>query len=200
MSGGVVSMLSMANRTYLYAQKGNEFTGIGQFRYDTPFLALLFTHIDTVAIPSLFFDLGDIKVGAFRGRLDTTPVTDFVTKLRALFDAHRSKILPKIWEEIEPSFADITETIDRITAGGYTHVLMDPVERILLIAGNDEEILDEIDLIESALDDCDPEWWLKHTETTLRSGALLDEEQGWQYLQELGLTGFFSPILYFNLL
>ena len=55
MSGGVVSMLSMANRTYLYAQKGNEFTGIGQFRYDAPFLTLLFTHIDTVAIPSLFF-------------------------------------------------------------------------------------------------------------------------------------------------
>ena len=51
MSGGVVSMLSMANRTYLYAQKGNEFTGIGEFRYDAPFLALLFTHIDTVAIP-----------------------------------------------------------------------------------------------------------------------------------------------------
>lgn len=199
MSGGVVSILSMANRTYLYAQKGNEFTGIGEFRYDAPFLALLFTHIDTVAIPSLFFDLGDIKVGAFRGRLDTTQVTDFVTKLRALFDAHRSKILPKIWEEIEPNFADITETIDRITAGGYTHVLMDPVERVLLIAGSDEEILDEIDLIESALDDCDPEWWLKHTETTLRSGALLDEEQAWWFLRELGLTGFFSPVLYFNL-
>ena len=64
-----------------------------------------------------------------------------MTKLRALFDAHRSKILPKIWEEIEHSFADITETIDRITAGGYTHVLMDPVERVLLIAGSDEEIL-----------------------------------------------------------
>ena len=127
-------MLSMANRTYLYAQKDNEFTGIGEFRYDTPFLALLFTHVDTVAIPSILFDLGDIKVGAFRGRLETTQVTDFVTKLRALFDAHRSKILPKIWEEIEPSFADITETIDRITAGGYTHVLMDPVERVLLIA------------------------------------------------------------------
>ena len=76
---------------------------------------------------------------------------------------------------------------------------MEPVERILLIAGSDEEILDEIDLIESALDDCDPDWWLKHTETTLRSGALLDEEQGWWFLQELGLAGFFSPILYFNL-
>ena len=126
MSGGVVSMLSMANRTYLYAQKDNEFTGIGEFRYDAPFLALLFTHIDTVAIPSILFDLGDIKVGAFRGRLETTQVTDFLTKLRALFDVHRSKILPKIWEAIEPSFAEITETIDRITAGGYTHVLMDP--------------------------------------------------------------------------
>ena len=122
-----------------------------------------------------------------------------MTKLRALFDAHRSKILPKIWEEIEPSFADITETIDRITAGGYTHVLMDPVERVLLIAGSDEEILDEIDLIESALDDCDPDRWLKRAETTLRSGALLDEEQAWWFLRELGLTGFFSPILYFNL-
>ncbi|MFC2726578.1 MAG: hypothetical protein ACFN4E_05195 [Corynebacterium matruchotii] len=189
----------MANRTYLYAQKDNEFTGIGEFRYDAPFLALLFTHVDTVAIPSLFFDLGDIKVGAFRGRLETTQVTDFVTKLRALFDAHRSKILPKIWEEIEPSFADITETIDRITAGGYTHVLMDPVERVLLIAGSDEEILEEVDRIESELDDYDPDWWLKHTETTLRSGALLDEEQAWWFLRELGLTGFFSPILYFNL-
>ena len=199
MSGDVISMLSMANRTYLYAQKDNEFTGIGEFRYDTPFLALLFTHVDTVAIPSIFFDLGDIKVGAFRGRLETTQVTDFLTKLRALFDAHRSKILPKIWEEIEPSFADITETIDRITAGGYTHVLMDPVERVLLIAGSDEEILEEVDRIESELDDCDPDWWLKYTETTLRSGALLDEEQAWWFLRELGLTGFFSPVLYFNL-
>ena len=186
MSGGVVSMLSMANRTYLYAQKDNEFTGIGEFRYDAPFLALLFTHIDTVAIPSILFDLGDIKVGAFRGRLETTQVTDFLTKLRALFDVHRSKILPKIWEAIEPSFAEITETIDRITAGGYTHVLMDPVERVLLIAGSDEEILDEIDRIESELDDCDPDWWLKHTETKLRSGALLDEEQAWWFLRELG--------------
>ena len=144
MSGGVLSMLSMANRTYLYAQKDNEFTGIGEFRYDAPFLALLFTHIDTVAIPSILFDLGDIKVGAFRGRLETTQVTDFLTKLRALFDVHRSKILPKIWEAIEPSFAEITET-------------------------------------------------------KLRSGALLDEEQAWWFLRELGLTGFFSPILYFNL-
>jgi hypothetical protein len=33
----------------------------------------------------------------------------------------------------------------------------------------------------------------------LRSGALLDEEQAWWFLRELGLTGFFSPILYFNL-
>ena len=171
-------MLSMANRTYLYAQKDNEFTGIGEFRYDAPFLALLFTHVDTVAIPSLFFDLGDIKVGAFRGRLETTQVTDFVTKLRALFDAHRSKILPKIWEEIEPSFA---------------------VERVLLIAGSDEEILEEVDRIESELDDYDPDRWLKRAETTLRSGALLDEEQAWWFLRELGLTGFFSPILYFNL-
>ena len=122
-----------------------------------------------------------------------------MTKLRALFDAHRSKILPKIWEEIEPNFADITDTIDRITAGGYTHVLMDPVERVLLIAGSDEEILEEVDRIESELNDCDPAWWLKHTETTLRSGALLDEEQAWWFLRELGLTGFFSPVLYFNL-
>jgi hypothetical protein len=49
------------------------------------------------------------------------------------------------------------------------------------------------------LDDCDPNWWLQHTETKLRSGALLDEEQAWWFLRELGLTGFFSPILYFNL-
>ena len=54
---------------------------------------------------------------------------------------------------------------------------MDPVERVLLIAGSDEEILEEVDRIEIELDDCDPDWWLKHTETTLRSGALLDEEQ-----------------------
>ena len=76
---------------------------------------------------------------------------------------------------------------------------MDPVERVLLIAGSDEEILEEVDRIESELNDCDPDWWLKHTETTLRSGALLDEEQAWWFLRELGLTGFFSPILYFNL-
>jgi len=102
MSGDVVSMLSMANRTYLYAQKDNEFTGIGGFRYDTPFLALLFTHVDTVAIPSILFDLGDIKVGAFRGRLDTTQVTDFLTKLRALFDAHLSVTLAGSYESTVP--------------------------------------------------------------------------------------------------
>jgi len=28
---------------------------------------------------------------------------------------------------------------------------------------------------------------------------MLDEEQAWWFLRELGLTGFFSPILYFNL-
>ena len=76
---------------------------------------------------------------------------------------------------------------------------MDFVERVLLIAGSDEEILYEIDRIESELDDCDPDWWLKHTETKLRSGALLDKKQAWWFLRELGLTGFFSPILYFNL-
>ena len=58
-------MLSMANRTYLYAQKGNEFTGIGEFRYDAPFLALLFTHIDTVAIPSLFSTSATSRLGRF---------------------------------------------------------------------------------------------------------------------------------------
>ena len=46
MSGDVVSMLSMANRTYLYAQKDNEFTGIGEFMYYATFQELLYTHVD----------------------------------------------------------------------------------------------------------------------------------------------------------
>lgn len=193
----------MANRTYLYAAKivedEGQYTGIGEFNYTIPFIAHLFTFVDVQRIPSLIFN---DRLSGFYGRLVPENVTTFIHHIQELFHKYKTNIAPDIVAEMDKMWTQALDRLEKISAEGYTHVLMEPAEVFALgVDGDDEfdalgdELLYDMQNFDITTDTQNR---LSDLEAQLQAGKFQDPTMAWEFLRELG-AGFYSSVLYFDL-